>query len=61
MSGARKQNFGSHIPISGGLIKVGGGSVTARALNADVALEVKNGEIALPVLDRFEVVVLEGL
>ena len=61
MSGARKQNFGSHIPIPGGTIDVAGKAVTARTLKSDKQLEVRDGSIILPTLDLFEVVVIEGL
>lgn len=61
MSGARKQNFGSHIPITGGSIKLEASNVTATAMVSGQQLEVKDGEIALPTLDRFEVIVLEGI
>lgn len=62
MSGARKQNFSSHLPIPGGTISVGKQSITAHALKSDVMLEVRNGKIILPTLDLFEVVVVvEGL
>lgn len=62
MSGARKQNFGSHIPISGGKVTVSGSSgITARALLSDQELEVKDGEISLPVLDLWEVIIIEGI
>ncbi|KAF7192799.1 hypothetical protein HII31_05847 [Pseudocercospora fuligena] len=61
MSGARKQNFGSHLPISGAKISVGNRNINARALKSEKQLEVKHGEIVLPTLDLFEVVVIEGL
>ncbi|KAK3681997.1 hypothetical protein LTR37_020675 [Vermiconidia calcicola] len=61
MSGARKQNFGSHLPVVGGTISVGDRAVTAYALRSDQSLEVRNGEIILPTLDLFEVIVIEGL
>ncbi|KAF1948533.1 hypothetical protein CC80DRAFT_556236 [Byssothecium circinans] len=61
MSGARKQNFGSVVPIPAGSIKVEGSNVTARALRSDRMLEVRDGRIILPGLDLFEVVVIEGL
>lgn len=61
MSGLRKQNFGSHLPIPAGSIRVSGGNVTAHALLSDRMLEVEDGEIKLPGLDLFEVVVIEGL
>ncbi|KAF4469438.1 hypothetical protein FALBO_3658 [Fusarium albosuccineum] len=62
MSGARKQNFGSHIPISGGKIKVlkGASNISAHALHADKMLDVEDGTIRLPTLDLFEVIVIEG-
>jgi hypothetical protein len=58
LSGARKQNFGSHIPISGGKIKVPAGS-KVQLLVRDQELEVHNGEVALPELDLYEVVVVD--
>lgn len=60
MSGARKQNFGSHLPIPGGTITVPSGSVTAHALSIDKQLEVKGCKIFLPTLDLFEVIVIES-
>lgn len=61
ISGLRKQNFGSHLPIPAGVIKVSGGNVTARALRGDSVLEVVDGEIQIPGIDLFEVIVIEGL
>jgi hypothetical protein len=62
MSGARRQSFGAHLPILDGLIKVPQGlNVTAQALKADMELSVKDGQISLPTLDLYEVVVLGGL
>ncbi|KAF6791033.1 hypothetical protein CSOJ01_14431 [Colletotrichum sojae] len=61
MSGARRQNFGSHVPILGGKIMISGGTVTARALKQDVSLELNNGVIMLPTLDLFEVIILVGI
>ncbi|RKK80300.1 hypothetical protein BFJ69_g4490 [Fusarium oxysporum] len=63
MSGARRLNFGSHIPIEQGSIKIEGDSlgVSARALRMDQKLEVNDGTISLPRLDLFEVVVIEGV
>ena len=58
LSGARKQIFGSHIPISGGKIKVPAGS-KVQLLVRDQELEVHNGEVALPELDLYEVVVVD--
>ncbi|KAJ9145502.1 hypothetical protein NKR23_g5271 [Pleurostoma richardsiae] len=59
MSGARKQNFGSHLPVSGGTIRVlDSSNITARTLLRDKPLEVRHGEISLPELDLFEVVVI---
>ncbi|KAF2014442.1 hypothetical protein BU24DRAFT_348503 [Aaosphaeria arxii CBS 175.79] len=62
MSGARKLNFGTHLPISGGSITVtGGGKVRARALRANTELKTVGGVIQLPELDLFEVVIIEGM
>ena len=61
MSGRRRQNFGSILPIPAGTIKAIGSNVTAHALRSDRMLEVRNGEILMPGLDLFEVVVIEGL
>lgn len=61
MSGARKQDFGSHLPVAGGTISVTGRMVKARALKDDRELEVKHGKIMLPVLDLFEAIVIEEL
>ncbi|RYP81659.1 hypothetical protein DL769_001891 [Monosporascus sp. CRB-8-3] len=61
MSGMREQNFGSYLPIPGGSIKVSGVNVTAHALLSDSLLEVKDGEIKLPGLGLFDVVVIEGI
>ncbi|CAO2658284.1 Nn.00g060070.m01.CDS01 [Neocucurbitaria sp. VM-36] len=60
MSGARKQNFGSHIPITGGSIKVPSSAVSAHALVSDEKLEIKDGIVSLPTIDRFEVIVVEN-
>lgn len=64
-SGARSDNFGSHLPIPAGSVSVSGergaGQVTARALVADTQLEIEDGVIKLPSIDLFEVVVIEGL
>lgn len=60
MSGAKRQNFGPHIPISGGTISLlGGGFTKAHALVADQVLDVKDAEIVLPTIGLFEVVVIE--
>jgi hypothetical protein len=61
MSGARRSNFASHLPIPGGSIKVSEGNVRAHALKADTELEVINGKIKLPVLGLYEVVVIDSL
>ncbi|KAL4882332.1 glycosyl hydrolase 6-domain-containing protein [Aspergillus karnatakaensis] len=61
MSGAKKQNFGAQISISGGTIRVAGANIRAHALHIDQKLEVINGIIALPTLELFEVIVIEGL
>lgn len=62
MSGARKQNFGSHVPGVSGTIRVPGGkSIRAHVLSSDTELEIKDGTIRLPLLDLFEVVVIDGL
>ncbi|KAF4968845.1 hypothetical protein FSARC_3811 [Fusarium sarcochroum] len=64
MSGARRQNFGAHIPISGGSIEVRvetSSGISAYALQSEKKLEVKEGVISLPTLDLFEVVVIDGL
>jgi hypothetical protein len=64
LSGARTDNFGSHLPIPAGTIRVPGGNngnVTARALVSEIELEVVDGTIQLPGLDLFEVVVIEGM
>jgi len=59
MSGARKQNFGTHLPIPAGIISTSRKDVTAYALQSDTPLEVVDGKIMLPTLDLFEVVVIE--
>ena len=62
MSGAtRSNNFGPHLPIEGGSLRLEGGKgkVTARALRAGVPLAVDAGVIKLPRLELFEVIVLE--
>ncbi|KAH7255124.1 glycosyl hydrolase 6-domain-containing protein [Fusarium redolens] len=63
MSGARKLNFGAHIPITQGSIQITGDShnVSAEALRRGQKLEINDGTITLPELDLFEVVVIEGL
>ncbi|KAI3397502.1 hypothetical protein diail_10714 [Diaporthe ilicicola] len=63
MSGSQRSNFGPHLPILGGTIKVtGGGSanLSAYALHEDKPLETSDGVIKLPTLGLFEVVVIEG-
>ncbi|KAF2108078.1 glycosyl hydrolase 6-domain-containing protein [Lophiotrema nucula] len=60
MSGARKQNFGSHIPIAGGSVRVPSSAISAHALVRDEKLEIKDGLVNLPTIDRFEVVVVEN-
>ncbi|OAL53055.1 hypothetical protein IQ07DRAFT_669782 [Pyrenochaeta sp. DS3sAY3a] len=61
MSGARKQNFGAHIPIVGGKVKVSASVKSAHALVSDQYLKIEDGKINLPILDLFEVVVLEDI
>ena len=62
MSGARKQNFGTHLPISGGTIQLSSeGKFRAYTLKSDEQLEVKDGVITLPTLDLYEVVVVESI
>jgi hypothetical protein len=61
MSGVRRQNFGPPLNITGGKIKFSKSGIKARALNADMELEVNDGEIILPDLGLFEVVVIEDL
>ncbi|KAM5349146.1 hypothetical protein ACJ41O_008969 [Fusarium nematophilum] len=63
MSGSRRLNFGSHVPIAQGSIKVVGGfeGISAQALRADQKLRVVDGIISLPTLDLFEVVTIGGL
>ncbi|PSN59468.1 hypothetical protein BS50DRAFT_626746 [Corynespora cassiicola Philippines] len=58
MSGARYQNFGSHLPIPAGSIEVMEKNVTAYALLSERELDVLNGSIILPGLDLFEVIVI---
>lgn len=63
MSGIKYQNFGKWLPIPASNVTITGAGegVTARALRANVSLEVEDGVIQLPGLDLFEVVVIEGL
>ncbi|KAM6516711.1 hypothetical protein FALCPG4_014884 [Fusarium falciforme] len=63
MSGSSRVNFRTHLPIAGGSIKLGisADGMTARALSADMDLEIVQGVIKLPVLDLFEVIVITGL
>ena len=62
LSGIRYQNFGQHVKLPGGKIKVRGGEdVTARSLRGDVLLEVYDGAITVPGIDLFDVIVIEGL
>ncbi|KAI9151519.1 hypothetical protein HJFPF1_08723 [Paramyrothecium foliicola] len=63
LSGIRRQNFGQHLPIPSGSIRISGNAdgVTARALRANLTLTVEHGRIQLPGLDLFEVVLIEGL
>ncbi|PSN67208.1 hypothetical protein BS50DRAFT_553126 [Corynespora cassiicola Philippines] len=59
MSGAHRQNFGSHIPIAGGSIEVSSSVISSHALVCDENLEINGRILNLPTIDRFEVVVLE--
>jgi hypothetical protein len=63
MSGARRLNFGTHLPISGGTIRVPGptAGVKARGLISGEELSLVDGQFKLPILHLFEVVVIEGL
>ncbi|KEY75118.1 hypothetical protein S7711_01572 [Stachybotrys chartarum IBT 7711] len=63
MSGIRYQNFGQHVPIPAGSIRItgGGDGVIARSLRSNSTLEIEEGEILLPGLDLFDVIVIEGL
>lgn len=61
LSGARHQNMGTHLPIPSGSITGPGNNISAYTLVANASLEVRDGEIILPQLDLFEVVVIDGL
>jgi hypothetical protein len=63
VSGIGYRNFGAHVPLPAGSIKLTreGGNVTARTLHTDLDLEVEGGEIKLPGIELFDVVVIEGL
>ncbi|KAL2785315.1 glycosyl hydrolase 6-domain-containing protein [Aspergillus keveii] len=63
MSGVRKVNFGAHVQLPGGSIRINGAhdGIFAKALRADQKLRVEDGVISLPTLDLFEVIVIEGL
>lgn len=63
MSGIRYQNFGQHLPIPAGSITVtsGGRGVRARSLLGGKDLDVKDGQIMVPGINLFEVIVIEGL
>lgn len=63
LSGIRRQNFGQHLPVPGGSVKIRGEShdIKARSLRGNITLEVIDGEIKLPGLDLYDVVVIEGL
>ncbi|KAJ0426800.1 glycosyl hydrolase 6-domain-containing protein [Aspergillus carlsbadensis] len=63
MSGTRKVNFGTHVRLPGGSIRIKGAheGISAKALRANQALAVEKGVIRLPALDLFEVVVIGGV
>ncbi|TLD14914.1 hypothetical protein PspLS_10844 [Pyricularia sp. CBS 133598] len=63
MSGARGRNFGQHLPIPAGKIKIGNGGqdVKMRTLVTNMTLEVEQGVVGLPGINLFEVVVVQGL
>ena len=63
MSGARRSNFGPHIPINDCyvMVKGTGKDITARAIRGEAELEIRDGRMQLPPLDLFEVVVIRGL
>jgi hypothetical protein len=63
MSGVRKVNFGAHVQLPGGSIRINAAhdGIFAKALRADQKLRVEDGVISLPTLDLFEVIVIEGL
>jgi hypothetical protein len=63
VSGIRHQSFGSYLPIPAGSIRLHEGveNVIARTLVTNLTLEVVDGEIKLPGIDLFEVVVIQGL
>lgn len=63
MSGCQRSNFGTHLQVPGGTIKVtgrGGTDLFAYALHEDKPLETSNGLIKLPMLGLFEVIVIGG-
>ncbi|KAI6372715.1 hypothetical protein MCOR25_003681 [Pyricularia grisea] len=63
MSGARGRNFGQHLPIPAGKIKMrnGGQGVKMRTLVGSMTFEVEQGVVGLPGIDPFEVAVSQGL
>lgn len=62
-SGIGTRNYGEHLPLPAGSIRLTGDAegVTARTVLSELELEVENGEIKLPGIDLFDVVIIEGL
>lgn len=62
-SGIGTRNYGAHLPLPAGSIRLNGEAkgVSARTAFTGLTLEVGDGEIKLPGIDLFEVVVIEGL
>lgn len=63
VSGIGYRNFGPYSPLPTGRIRLNGDaeSVTAYTLFTNLTLEIEDGEIELPGIDLFDVVIIEGL
>jgi len=64
MSGACRQNFGQHLPIPIGNMKLSSEGICKFKASASVSnqvLEVKDGMIKLPKMDLYEVIVIENI
>lgn len=62
LTGATRVNFQNHVPIAGGAMRVSSSVAgrTVRALKANIVLNNVNGVIKLPMIDLYEVIVLDG-
>lgn len=62
-SGIGARNYGAHLPLPAGSIRLTGDAdgVTARTLLTGLTLDIKDNEVKLPGIDLFDVVIIEGL